>query len=88
MCKPDSPPKKRWRPPSKHRKARVGEADVFSWEAAAVLCFVAVAAALAFQHEGLRTRLAHLLWLPRDADDERRMRICARLMELSGRLQA
>ena len=24
--------------------------------------------ALAFQHEGLRTRLAHLLWLPRDAD--------------------
>ena len=69
MVKPDSPPKKRWRPPSKHRKARVGEADVFSWEAAAVLCFVAVAAALAFQHEGLRTRLAHLLWLPRDADE-------------------
>ena len=70
MCKPDSPPtKKRWRPPSKPRKARVGEADVFSWEAAAVLCFVAVAAALAFQHEGLRTRLAHLLWLPRDADE-------------------
>ena len=69
MVKPDSPPKKRWRPPTKHRKARVGESDVFSWEAAAVLCFVAVAAALAFQHEGLRTRLAHLLWLPRDADE-------------------
>ena len=69
MCKPDNPPKKRWRPPSKHRKARITEADVFTWEAAAVLCFVAVAAALAFQHEGLRTRLAHLLWLPRDADE-------------------